>query len=503
MDKTLSGQPELAADQFLYERRGPWPQPSPAYPMANAPEILNIPPVETILWTQLIGSRYFKTETFFPGAAAANAAAGGQLEIPSDAEFVRMMTKSVFARSLRQVAGSNTWISDFYAMELIAGATVPGTYVRRVSCVFEGNAGQFACTRIDVAIPTGMPLEVSPSDPAWNLAKAYALQGASYVGMFVVHPALHFPMDTVNAVTKTAVPRNHPLFQLLHPHSAYALAVNNAVLETEDGVLSSNPQGTWFDPLTATGLEIKRLFGAGYEGLKDPPGLYPQYDYMYPWMDGSLPYGHCLRLYFDAFLDFCETVEKEIRAANPNPNQNDIYVERWANYISAQIHGFPDGKAIFQDGVLARALAVYMWDVTVSHAADHYSYTHDVTPATPGVAGTTLAAWKFLRLRVPPPQQLSDGAHVKLVGDVCPPDDLYRAEMTQELFLKPATIFPNLVDTTYAFTSLPLLQAQEKFHANLRLVAGKVAAVMPNFMPLEVSKDMADYSQTISASVQY
>lgn len=500
MQKPLWNQPDLPADQFLYERRGPWPQPSPSYPMANAPEILNIPPVETMIWTQAIGSRYFQTEIAFPGAAAANAVAGGQLEIPSDAEFLRMMTNSVFARSLRQVAGTNTWFSNFSPMALMENATVPGTYVREVSCVFERNAGQFSCTRIEVPIVGGMPLQVSPSDPAWNLAKAYALQGASYVGMFVVHPALHFPMDTVNAVTKTAVPRNHPLFQLLQPHSAYALAVNNAVLETEDGVLSSNPQGTWFDPLTAAGLEIKRLFGAGYEGLPNPPGLYPRYDYMNPWMDGSLPYGHCLRLYFDTFLDFCEKVEKEIREANPDGN--DIYVERWANYISAQLHGFPDGKEIFTPGVLARALAVYMWDVTVSHAADHYSYTHDVTPAAPGVAGTTLAAWKFLRLRVPPPAQGTDGANVKLVGDVCHPDDLYRAEMTQELFLKSATIYPNLVDTTYAFTSPSLLQAQEEFHANLRLAAGKVAAVMPNFMPLEVA-DMKDYSRTISASVQY
>lgn len=497
MDKTLSGQPELAADQFLYERRGPWPQPSPSYPMANAPEILNVPPVETILWTQLIGSRYFKTETFFPGAAAANAVAGGQLEIPSDAEFVRMMTKSVFARSLKYDAPNKQWIATFDPMGLMDGATLPGTYVSPVFCVFDRNADQFTCRYISV--PTsGPPVEVTPSDPAWNLAKAYTLQAASYVGMFVAHPALHFPMDTVNAVTKTAVPRNHPLFQLLHPHSAYALAVNNAVLETEDGVLSSNPQGTWFDPLTATGLVIKRLFGAGYEGLPARWGAYPKYDYMHPWMDDSIDYGRCLGMYFEPFLSFCMTVAQEILKASPN----DTYVERWANYISAHLHGFPDGKKIFQDDNLARALAVYMWDVTVAHAADHYSYTHDVAPATPGVAKTTLAAWKFLRLRVPPPTKNTDGANVKLVGDVCPPDDLYRAEMTQELFLKSSTLFPNLVDTTYAFTSLPLLQAQEKFHADLREVAAKVHSVMPNFMPLEVP-DKDDYSKTISASVQY
>ena len=184
-------------------------------------------------------------------------------------------------------------------------------------------------------------------------------------------------------------------------------------------------------------------------------------------------------------MSFCTTVANEILTACPN----DTYVARWANYLSANLYGFPDGVVIFKPGILAKALAIYMWDVTVSHAADHYSFTHDVAPKTSGVKGTTLAAWKFLRLRVPPPKNASDGAAVKLVGDVCHPDNLYRAEMAQELFFKSATIMPNLVDTTYAFTTPQLLLAQEKFHSDLRLASRKVAAVMPNFMPLEVSEN--------------
>ena len=508
MNKPQWSQPDLAADQFLYQRKGPWPQPSPSYPMEHAPEILNIPPIETLLWNQAIGSRYFKTLTFYPGGAAANAVAGSQLPIPSDAEFVRMMTNSVHARCLKNVEG-NTWVSSFYPMHLIAGATLPGTFVANVLCVFtrDSVSYQFSCVHIEVPGGPISPLLIRPGDPAWNLAKAYALQGASYLGLFVVHPALHFPMDTVNAITKTAVPHTHPLFQLLSPHSSYALAVNNAVLETEDGVLSSNPPGTWFDPLTATGLVIKRMFGAGYAGLPDHPHLYPKYDYMNPWMDASVDYGRCLALYFQPFLDFCTTVADTILSASPN----DTYVERWANYISAHLHGFPDGVEIFKPaepgkpGLLAKALAIYIWDVTVSHAADHYSYANDITPKAPGPAGTNLAAWKFLRLRVAPPEVSSDGADVKLVGDVCDPDDLYRAEMAEEMFFKSATIWPNLIDTTYAFTSPQLLQAQLKFHEDLKLVSTKVASIMPNFMPL-VAKDPSDpaqYSQTISASIQY
>ena len=178
-----------------------------------------------------------------------------------------MMTHSVYARFLRNTEG-NTWVSSFHPMQLIANDTLPGTFAWPVSCVFTRSNEAFSVVRIDVHITGGTPLPVTPSDPAWNLAKAYALQGASYIGLFVVHPALHFPMDTINAITKSAVPRDHPLFQLLYPHCSYALAVDNAVLETEDGVLSNNAQGTWYDPLTANGRVIKRLLVRGMRGLR-------------------------------------------------------------------------------------------------------------------------------------------------------------------------------------------------------------------------------------------
>ena len=75
MKDTLWSDPDLPADHFLYHRKGPWPQPSPTYPMEQAPEILNIPPEESLLWNQAIGSRYFETLNFYPGRAAANAVA--------------------------------------------------------------------------------------------------------------------------------------------------------------------------------------------------------------------------------------------------------------------------------------------------------------------------------------------------------------------------------------------------------------------------------------------
>lgn len=81
----------------------------------------------------------------------------------------------------------------------------------------------------------------------------------------------------------------HPLFQLFLPHSAYALPLNNAVLESSQSVVHNNAQGTRFDPLTADGFNLKLLFGAGYNGVSAAdngkqymPGAYPRYDYMTP-----------------------------------------------------------------------------------------------------------------------------------------------------------------------------------------------------------------------------
>lgn len=476
--------PNLAPDQFLYQRLGPWPQPCPSYPMEQAPEVLNIPPVEALLWNNTIGARYLNTQTFYPPQASVNAVDDSTKEIPSDAEFVRIMTASVYARFLRQT--NDGWVADFRAMELIAKATLPGTFCAPTVCYF---SKKFACKSISFPRPNFPPLEVKPGDASWNLAKVYALQGAAYQSLFVVHPALHFPMDSVNAITKSAVPHTHPLYQLLYPHTSYTLALDNAVLEGANTVVNNNAPGTWFDPLTANGFEVKRLFGAGYKGIANYPA-YPAYDYMLPWMDSTLPYGDCLRVYFQPFLNFCSTVAEFIH----RQSFEDPYVARWADYISVHVKGFPGAAQIFKSGVLAKAMAIYMWDVTVSHGADHYSFAKDIP-----------SAYKFLRIRHEPPTYGTSGAEVQKVGDVCDPDDLYRTEMAQEMFFSAWTMWPNLLDTGYPFTSPDLSTAQRKFHDELEKASVDVAEIMPNFMPLgiNVDRDSDKYCWTIPASIQY
>lgn len=478
--------PDLHPDQFLYQRLGPWPQPAPAYPMARPPEVLNIPAQEYDEWWEFIGSRL--ALAYLAEKAALDLSGQDKtdltLALPTDAEFLQIMTQTVYARYLRNESGTANWYSDFSAMELIA--PLPGTYCAPVTCRFLLQGTVFSCVSITFLKSSirHEPLVVRPTDKAWNLAKVFACQGAAYHALFVVHPALHFPMDSVNAITKTSVPQIHPLFQTLFPHTTYTLTLDNEVLEGKDSIVNNNPPESPFDPLTAKGYNLKQLFGVGYTGYR---GLaaYPPYDYMKPWMDGNTLYGSCLRTYFKPFLAFAQQVASVIPTTCP-------YVTRWADYCSAHVRGFPDGKTIFVGDNLARAIAIYLWDVTVAHGADHYSFAYDIPLKD-----------KFLRIRRPPPLNSNDGGDVKKVGDVADLDDMTRAELANAMFFKVVTLPPNLIDTTYAFKEPVLQEAATAFHANLTATDAHVRSMMPTFMRLEPDANPLSIAWTIPASIQF
>ena len=72
---------------------------------------------------------------------------------------------------------------------------------------------------------------LDPEDgKAWALAKSFVLQGATYKLILSEHALLHFPFDSINAISKTALPKNSILLQLLLPHLDFTLVLDNAVL---------------------------------------------------------------------------------------------------------------------------------------------------------------------------------------------------------------------------------------------------------------------------------
>ncbi len=534
-------------DQFLYSRQGPWPQPSPSHPMICADEVLHIPQMEELMFNQTIGLRYLKARMGYPAYAAQYAASMAGWTGVDHARFDEIMLETLYTRFKTELDGSEVdalnsafaddpaileelksgkWYKyDFTAMDMVK--PIEGTYSAGTKVFIrfsdDGDDASASCRIISVN-----DTFVHCDDGSWGIANCYAMQGAAYHVLFVVHPAIHFPMDSINAITKTSVPMGHPLFQLFLPHSTYSLPLDNAVLESSMSVVNNNAQGTRFDPLTADAYNLKLLFGAGYNGVAAEdngpqylPGAYPRYNYMEPhfYQDGNKFnsfYGKWLGAYYDVFLEFSRQVAVAIKADKGHLD----YAKHWAKYCSNHVHGFPTpaqiaGEEEGHEDTLAKALAIYTWNNSISHGGDHWSFANQVSPVE-----------KCLRIRRAPPAGRNE-APVNNAnsqgGQIFSPNDMQRAALCQYMFFQAWAIEPNLAETQYAFTDPVLLKASFEFHAGLKKVNAEFCHLLPaqvvkggdsfaitTCMPLEPVENpnkpgefLVPYEKTVPQSIQY
>jgi len=478
-------------DDYLYRRLGPWPQPSPDHPHGKAPAVVHIPPQEQRRWNRRIGRRYVvDLLTLWPKAAWLSFTRPRYDRLSNEA-FQALMVEGIYTRFLvptldpideerfAPLLADRGPDTRFYKLDFSPIAAVkplPGMYVA-ASVVLVRQEGEGPLSVVGVWIND---LLLRPSDPAYDLAKYFVMQGAAYGILFTVHPNLHFPFDTVNAITKTAVPTSHPLFRLLEPHLSFQLALNNAVLNNRGTVIAENPKVP-YAPFTARATDgLMAFFTAGYHGIAGN-SAYPPYDYVERPHETEGLYNAFLRAYYPPFLTFARKVCEHI------PKHDQVVVD-WAHYIRRWIPGFGGQRVdqrcepfdIFGDDTrLPEVLAGFMWDVTVAHATDHQTFGHDI-----GVYQ------HCLRIRVPPPTS---------VNATFDPDavvwrrDLFRAHLAEWMFFIPRTI-SSLMNAEYHFEEEALCEAAAVFKDELRAVEERLAAEgIPRYMEL----------YEMSASIQY
>lgn len=452
--------PPIADDdpsEFLYKRQGPWPQPSPAHPQGEAPAVLHIPWAEQADWFFNIGLRYLRQLGFgWPSALWYTITHRSIVEV-SDPVFVDMLTTTVFSRFLRQPLdavdntafaavmaaappGATWYKSDFSAMGYVqpyAGMYVAPTVV----LVRKDSAGAFHVDAINV---NGVVITPANAD-AWRLARCYVLQGCVHRLIISIHPILHFPMDSVNAITKTSLPMRHILYKLLIPHLRFSLVLDNTVLENYFSILNNfkwQLYGCFAGPVNG----LRDLIVAGWQGI---PGnsSYPRYDWTLQKPDIPTPYGAFLQKYWDCIYSFVQPVVSQIQG-------NDVeYVQRWAKYIRSYIKDFPKPGAIIQGNTLAETVTTMIWDIAVAHGTDHYNYTQMDMNQMP------------MRMRVPPPTS----------PNASPPDprdfssfmDIFKYRMAWNMFFKPTNV-TLLQDTWYNFGDPGLDNLNRKFLQDLR-----------------------------------
>ncbi|MBX3251720.1 MAG: hypothetical protein KF901_31370 [Myxococcales bacterium] len=483
--------------QFLYQRKGPWPQPSPTEPLGTAPEVLHLPWQEKLDWQWHIGLRYMRDVFLCSPAAAFRALRFRELPAIDDAAMADGLTRGLYSRFLAPLdppdvatfagAYDPTDGAVYYKMDFAPiGEVKPydGMYVSPTVTLLR-RASPTAETFEVLAIAVGAARAVlRPTDgDAWQLAKYFVLQGCSYATLFTEHPNVHFPYDTINAVTKGSIPTHHVLFRLLIPHLRFSLVLDNAVLQSSSSVISESRR-TLYDPFTAAASAgLMSFFMAGYKGIPDN-SAYPAYQYPSSRDELPLPptkYGAFLRAYFEPFHAFTTAVVATIE------DDEMGYCEEWARWIQTWIETFPLLPFRHVDAAerersrekLAFALAVMLWDLTVVHSTDHLNFATDIP-----------VEWKCFRLRVPAPTgpgaTLDRRALSKKV-------DLFKSHLAHRMFFAPTTV-TRLVDVKYGFETNALRAARNAFFEQLRAVdAGLAGQGIPRFMALD----------EMAASIQY
>lgn len=466
---------------FLYERKGPWPQPCPEHPFGEAAGVVHLPFSEAIDWWWNIGSRYIVTLAYTPIAYLKGLLRPGLKEV-SDEEFSGMLTNSMLAKFIKNIFDSkdreifgkmlseeNIWICDLEPVRVVR--PFKGQYVSATKTLLKKNGQDFSVVSIYIDETKSL---FDPNDgDAWELAKYFVLQGGALCSTLVVHPLLHFPMDSLNAITKTALPKDHVLFQLLSPHLRFTLYLEKAVLTFKSSVLLSK----WWMPYAPYPGEydgVRDLLVEGYNGIEHNYSYPPfQYQFEPEFIVGK--YGEFHQAYFPIFKQFSRDILKHF-------SETEIfYLIKWGDYVRAWVPGFPKGQELASDReLLISTVAYYLFDVSVGHTVDHYNYGNMDIRKIP------------IRLRHAPPTR---GEVIRLNRKKLTRFwDYGKYEMARRLFFKESTK-TSLVKTKYDFGSRndQLQIAVEKFKEELQQIDEKLKADGAQFVPLE----------KIAASIQF
>jgi hypothetical protein len=506
----------MAQSRYIYDQKGPWPQPNPLnYRLFSA--VLHLPFSERMQWNLRVGLRYGMQMLFYTPVALFYGLRNPSPRILTDHELEERFDNTVFnkmivpftkddptggvgpdepapypdmqmpvERSLRlfidrkeQLAQKLAWerfpeqlpktestietrffIADFSIFDDLP--TFAGTFAAGTTVLFKRDAPGARLSVVSIRING---LELTPADgDAWELAKLFTMQGATIRLVYSTHALLHFPEDSINAITKDRLPTNHVLFQLLIPHTELQLVLDKTVQTGFTSPLINHQIFPWCahtGPVSGLVQTLEDL----YLGVEDNPA-FPPYHYKHPRRTPEEKYVNFLEAYYQTILGFVQKVLAKVPDGDPD-------VKQWADYIAAHVPGFPDGDHIFErdeDSNLRNldwAVATFIWDVSVGHTTDHYNM------------GLLDINENPFRIRVPPPTSKDATFDRKALRRW---SDFFRYKLFWRLFLTATTVF-RLENVRYPFTDPELRRYNDEFLADLQRTAKSLAS--DEFIPLK------------------
>jgi hypothetical protein len=429
---------------------GAWPQPPLLHPAFAAP-VLNLEPSDRKEHLRYNVLRFLGQTITRSPMAALKARLGPRLIALDDERFGALVDGTSFAQFIcprldaadhasfgRFVEGDPTSYAKVDTSAVDPNHRLPGVYVAPTVTLLRRDGDRYR----PVAIRCGDRVLRPEDGDAWALARYFVLQGLQTLLVLVFHPRLHFPNDTINAVSRAMLPPRHVVWKLLRPHLDKCLGLHEATIHHRRSVFH-NSQREIYTPFPFTTEGTHAAMVTGMRGIAGN-SAYPPYRFAPALPGDHTVYGRYRRDWYEAYVRF---FSRALHGVAPE----DPAVTRWADHIHTWVPGFPSGREIRAEGALPAALATFVCAVSVFHTADHHSYARIPVEMLP---------W---RLRQPPP---GDPGPLDLDGLVSP-EDSFRHRMCHRMFFAPVVI-DALSDVRYGLRDGERRSAESAFWDEVR-----------------------------------
>ena len=317
--------------------------------------------------------------------------------------------------------------------------TYPGVYIASVIGLFRLVDNGLQIISISINDKSFTPNQ----GESWERARLFLLQGSSLSLVGGVHASLHFPTDSVIAITRQCIPENNPIAKIIEAHSYLQLPLNYGVRWSPRSYAHNSPREI-YTAFPGPREDVFHGFMTYYEGIEGN-SAYPNYQFPLSPPEFPGPYCQALKQYYDVILEFCRTVA----------NQSDLNnLVQWADELNALVPGFPSGKEITDSEILARVLTGYIHSVSVWHYLEHTLYSRLPVHHNPH------------RIRVEPPT----GNDLKTEWwQRTRHTDLFRQEIARRMFYESHTV-RNMLEVEYGFENELLINAAKRFKKGLTKV---------------------------------
>ena len=180
--------------------------------------------------------------------------------------------------------------------------TYPGVYIAAVIGLFRSVPEGLQVVSIAVNGKSFTPCQ----GEAWERARLFLLQGSSLSLVGGVHASLHFPTDSVIAITRQYIAEEKPIAKLIEAHSYLQLPLNYGVRWSPRSYAHNSPREI-YTAFPGPREDVFHGFMTYYEGVEGN-SAYPSYQFPLSPPEFPGPYGQALKQYYDVILQFCRTV---------------------------------------------------------------------------------------------------------------------------------------------------------------------------------------------------